>query len=120
AAIYEEVVAEHREREPAPAGEEGRAAASYLRWLDPHLQARSSLPERTRLAAEVEALRRDLTALQESATQARSSLAERTRLAAEVETLRRDLAALQGTATWRLRERLVRTPLLRLYRALKR
>jgi len=37
AEIYEAVVAEHRERGPAPAGEEGRAAAAYLRWLDPQL-----------------------------------------------------------------------------------
>lgn len=120
-AVYERVAADHRERGPAPAGEEGRAAAAYLRWLDPHLQARSSLPERIRLAAEVEALHSALTALQEAATQAQNSLPERTRLAAEVETLHHALTALQGTATWRLRERLVRSPLLlRLYRALKR
>jgi hypothetical protein len=69
----------------------------------------------------VEALRRALAALEEeTATQARRSLQERTRLAAEVETLQDALTALQGTATWRLRERLVRTPLLRLYLALRR
>jgi len=95
-AVYERVIAEHREREPAPAGEEGRAVAAYLRWLDPHLQARNTLPERLRLAAEVE------------------------ELTEKNEALRRELAALQETATWRLRERLVRTPLLSLYRALRR
>jgi len=95
-AVYERVIAEHREREPAPAGEEGRAVAAYLRWLDPHLQARNTLPERLRLAAEVE------------------------ELTEENEALRRELAALQETATWRLRERLVRTPLLRLYLAMRR
>jgi hypothetical protein len=102
-ALYENVISEHRERGPAPAGEEGRAAAAYLRWLDPHLQARSSLPERTRLAAEVDGLTRQSEAL-------------RRNLAA----LHRDLATLKGTATWRLRERLVRTPLVRLYRFLRR
>jgi glycosyl transferase family 4 len=117
AAIYEEVVAEHRERGPAPAGEEGRAAAAYLRWLDPHLQARSSLPERTRLAAEVDgltrqsgALRRDLAVLNQELAALHQKLAVRNQ----------ELAALQGTATWRLRQRLVRTPLLRLYLALRR
>ena len=90
AALYQEVVAEHRERGPQPAGEEGRAAAAYLRWLDPQFQ------ERSRLASEL-------------AGQSWQS-----------EALRRDLAALRGTATWRLREQLVRTPLLKLYRSLRR
>ncbi|HYX22585.1 MAG TPA: hypothetical protein VFC23_00415, partial [Thermoanaerobaculia bacterium] len=90
AALYAEVVAEHRERGPATAGDEGRAVAAYLRWLDSHLH------ERGRLAA------------------------ERDGLTAQSEALRCDLAALQGTATWRLRERLVRSPLLRLYRSLRR
>ena len=49
-ALYERVIAEHRERGPAPPGEESRAAAAYLRWLDPHLQ------EQDRLAAELKAL----------------------------------------------------------------
>jgi glycosyltransferase involved in cell wall biosynthesis len=117
AALYREVVAEHRERGPEPAGEEGRAAAAYLRWLDPHLQARSSLPERTRLEAEVdrfkrqsETLSRDLAALHGVVATHQTDLA----------TLHGNLATLQGTATWRLRERLVRTPLLKLYLALRR
>jgi len=100
-ALYEGVITEHRERGPAPAAEEGRAAASYLRWLDDRFQ------ERVGLAAESQALRRELAA-QGTA---------RMELTAESETLRRELAALQGTATWRLRERLVRwSPLVRLYR----
>ncbi len=90
AALYEEVVAEHRERGPSPAGDEGRAAAVYLRWLDPHLY------EQSRRASELDLL------------------------STQSEALRGDLAALRGTATWRLRERLVRSPLLRLYRSLRR
>ncbi|HEV7784474.1 MAG TPA: glycosyltransferase [Thermoanaerobaculia bacterium] len=125
AAIYEEVVAEHRERGPAPAGEEGRAAAAYLRWLDPHLQARSSLPERNRLAAEVdgltrqsEALRRDLAALHQDLAVLNQEVAP---LHQKLAVRNQELAALQGTATWRLRQRLVRMPLLlSLYRALRR
>jgi len=97
AVLYEEVIAEHRERGPAPAAGESRAAAAYLQWLEPYLQ------ERSRLAAERDGL-----------------TVERDGLTAQSEALRRNLAALQGTATWRLRERLVRSPLLRLYRALRR
>jgi hypothetical protein len=101
-AVYERVVADHRER-PAPASEEGRAAAAYLRWLDPHLQARSQSGELSRLTAEVKGL-----------TELNAGLRQ------NLATLDRNLSTLQGTATWRLRERLVRTPLVRLYRALQR
>jgi hypothetical protein len=40
-------------------------------------------------------------------------LAERDQLSAEAAHLRGDLQALQSTATWRLRERLLRLPMLR-------
>lgn len=125
AAVYERVIAEHRERGPAAAGEEGRAAAAYLRWLDPHLQARSSLPERNRLAAEVdaltrqnEALHRDGEALHQNAAALQENIAT---LHQNLAKLHQTLTAVQGTATWRLRQRLVQSPLLlRLYRALRR
>jgi hypothetical protein len=61
-ALYERVIAEHREQDPATAGEEGRAAAAYLRWLDARFQ------EGAGQAMEVAALRRDLAALQGTAT----------------------------------------------------
>jgi hypothetical protein len=123
-AVYERVVADHRER-PAPAGEEGRAAAAYLRWLDPHLQARSSLPERTRLAAEVDGLTRQSEALRRDLAARNGDLAARNgdlaALNGDLAALHGDLATLKGTATWRLRERLVQSRLLlRLYRALRR
>lgn len=117
AGLYQKVVADHRERGPAPAGEEGRAAAAYLRWLDPHLRARSSLPERNRLIAEVEGLTRQREELRQDLAVRHQDLAA---LYQDRAALHRGLAALQGTATWRLRERLVRTPLVRLYRALRR
>jgi glycosyl transferase family 4 len=60
--LYEQVIAEHREQGPATAGEEGRAAAAYLRWLDARFQ------EGAGRAMEVAALRRDLAALQGTAT----------------------------------------------------
>ncbi|HEX3556492.1 MAG TPA: glycosyltransferase [Thermoanaerobaculia bacterium] len=134
AALYAEVIAEHRERGPSPAGDEGRAAATYLRWLDPHLQEQQSrlkaeldglVAERDRLVAERDRLvaERDRLAAERDrlAAELDGRSAERDRLTAQAEALRRDLAALQGTATWRLRERLVRSPLLlRLYRGLRR
>ncbi|MBW8878071.1 MAG: glycosyltransferase [Acidobacteria bacterium] len=116
-ALYEEVIAEHRERGPAPTADESRAAAGYLQWLEPYLQERSRLAaERNGLAVERDGLAAERAGL----TVERDRLAaERDGLTVQSEALRRDLAALQGTATWRLRERLVRSPLLRLYRALR-
>ncbi|MEA2602786.1 MAG: hypothetical protein QOF89_3778 [Acidobacteriota bacterium] len=65
-ALYQRVIAEHRghhqENDPDSAGEEGRATAAYLRWLDARFQ------ERVGLAAESEALRRELAALQGTTT----------------------------------------------------
>lgn len=44
--IYQQVLAEHRERADPPPEEESRAAADYLQWLNPYVE------ERSRLAAE--------------------------------------------------------------------
>ncbi|MFY9820160.1 MAG: hypothetical protein WAM82_02190, partial [Thermoanaerobaculia bacterium] len=117
-ALYEQAVSEHRDREPAPAGAEGRAAAAYLRWLDPHLQARSLAGEMGRLTWELGRMAGELTRL----------TAKEERLNRLNESLRQDVTALettvatvQRTLTWRLRERLVRMPpLLKLYRSLRR
>jgi hypothetical protein len=85
--LYEEVLAEHRERGNPPAGEESRAAAAYLRWLSPFFEDRSAL------------------------------LTERERMRAEMDHLRQEARALQPTATWSLRVRLPRiSPLRRVYR----
>jgi hypothetical protein len=81
--LYEEILAEHREKGNPPAGEESRAAAAYLRWLGPYFEERSRL------------------------------LAEREGRSAEVDHLRREVRALQSTATWRLRERLLGITMLR-------
>ena len=110
AGLYQGVVDEHRERGPASAGEEGREAAAYLAWLDPHLQERRNSQECIRLVAEVDGL----TSQNETLRQDLAALCKK------LPALQHELAALQGTATWRLRERLVRSPLLRLYRSLRR
>jgi hypothetical protein len=81
--LYEEVLAEHREKGNPPAGEESRAAAAYLRWLSPYVEERSQF------------------------------LSERAGRDAEAAHLRQEVQALQSTATWRLRERLLRVPPLR-------
>jgi glycosyltransferase involved in cell wall biosynthesis len=39
--IYEQVLAESRARGPVPPGDESRAAAAYLRWLNPALKERA-------------------------------------------------------------------------------
>ncbi|HET9212430.1 MAG TPA: glycosyltransferase [Thermoanaerobaculia bacterium] len=44
-ALYEEVLAEHREKGSPPAGEESRAAAAYLRWLSLYVAERETLGE---------------------------------------------------------------------------
>ncbi|HEY2290805.1 MAG TPA: glycosyltransferase family 4 protein [Thermoanaerobaculia bacterium] len=107
-ALYEEVLAEHRQKGSPPAAEENRAAAAYLRWLSPYLDERSWLlaerEESSRLLAESEEERSQI-------------LAESEGLRAEVDHLRREMQALQSTATWRLRERFLRVgPLRRAYR----
>jgi len=61
--LYEEVLAEHREKGSPPAGEESRAAGAYLRWLIPQL-----LAEREGWSAEAAHLRREVQALQSTAT----------------------------------------------------
>lgn len=43
--LYEEVLAEHREKGNPPAGEESRAAAAYLRWLSQYVAEREVLSE---------------------------------------------------------------------------
>jgi hypothetical protein len=106
--LYEEVLAEHREKGNPPAAEESRAAAAYLRWLSPYIE------ERSQLLAEREGWK-----AQASHWNAQTSqlLAERAGLDAEAAHLRREVQALQSTATWRLRERLLRVyPLRRAYR----
>jgi hypothetical protein len=89
-ALYGEVLAEHRQKGSPPAVEESRAAATYLRWLSPYLDERSWLlaerkessrllaereEERSRILAEGEGrraeadhLRREMQALQSTAT----------------------------------------------------
>lgn len=61
-AIYDEVLAEHREKGNPPAEEESRAAAAYLRWLSPYIA------ERETLDAENADLRQEVRALQSTAT----------------------------------------------------
>jgi hypothetical protein len=55
--LYEEVLAEHRQRGNPPPGEESRSAAAYLRWLSPYFDQREGLGlEVTRLSGEIQAL----------------------------------------------------------------
>src|SRR5262249_44685942 len=106
------------EQEPAPAGEEGRAAAAYLRWLDPHLQARSLADEFRRLTGETERMAGELerrTAEEEKLNRLNESLRQ------DVAALETTVAMVQRTLTGRCRERLVRMPpLLKLVQALRR
>jgi hypothetical protein len=60
--LYERVLAEHRERGDSSADEQGRAAAAYLQWLNLYLE------ERQGLAVERDHLRREMQALQGTAT----------------------------------------------------
>jgi hypothetical protein len=56
--LYEEVLAEHREKGNPPSGEESRAAAAYLRWLAPYLEQREGLElELSHLRGEMRSLR---------------------------------------------------------------
>jgi hypothetical protein len=43
--LYEEVLAEHREKGNPPAAEESRSAAAYLRWLSQYIAEREGLGE---------------------------------------------------------------------------
>lgn len=89
--LYENVLAEHRQRGNPPPETESRTAAEYLRWLSPYLEERSRL------------------------------LQEHEGLSAEAAHLRREIQMFQATATWRLREKLLRfSPLVRAYRWLRR
>lgn len=55
--IYQQVIAEHRGRGPVPPEEESRAAAAYLRWLNPALKERArALIDRDALWRRVHAL----------------------------------------------------------------
>lgn len=110
-ALYQDVLTEHREQGNPPADDESRAAAAYLRWLNPAFDERAQLlAERAGFGAEAARLSAEM--IQLNAEMARR-LAERDRLSAEAAHLRGDLQALQSTATWRLRERLLRFLLLR-------
>lgn len=137
--IYEGVLREHRTWRSADADQESRAAAAYLRWLNP------ALKERARALIDRDALWRRVHALEEEAEGGRAGVerlraaaveaideaerltAERDAMAAEiaglqeqVRTLTADLELVHGTTAWRLRERLVRSPaLLRLYRIVR-
>jgi hypothetical protein len=117
--LYEEVLAEHRQKGGPSAGEEGRAAAAYLRWLSPYLE------ERSWLLAQREELSRSLAEREEERSRTSAEreeerslfLAEREGMRVGADHLRREMQALQSTATWRLRERLLEVrPLLRAYR----
>jgi hypothetical protein len=118
-ALYEAVLAEHRQVGNPPAAEESRAAAAYLRWLNPAFDERAQLlAERVGRNAEIARLLADHERLSAETT---PLLAERDRLSTEAAHLRADLQAYRSTATWRLRERLLRfSPLRRGYRWLRR
>ncbi len=119
--LYEEVLAEHRERgEPpaAEAAEEGRAAAAYLRWLAPYLD------ERAAMGLEVARLQAEVAHTRDAAAHAGAEAAHWQEAAghadAEAAHLREEAQAMRSTATWQLRERLVRSsPLRRAYRFLR-
>jgi len=56
--LYEQVLAEHRERGNPPAEEESRAASAYLRWLSPYMEQREGLnQEVNHLRGEMQGLR---------------------------------------------------------------
>jgi hypothetical protein len=116
--LYEKVLAEHREKGNPLPEEESRAAAAYLRWLSPYIEERSQfLAEREGWKAQAfhwNAQTSQLLAEREGwNAQASQLLAERAGWDAEAAHLRREVQALQSTATWRLRERLLRSPLMR-------
>jgi hypothetical protein len=110
-ALYEAVLAEHRQAGNPSAAEESRAAAAYLRWLSP------AFDERAQLLAESAGRNAETARLLEErnrlSAEAAPLLAERDRLSTEAAHLRADLQAYRSTATWRLRERLLRFSLLR-------
>ncbi|HEY0511135.1 MAG TPA: glycosyltransferase [Thermoanaerobaculia bacterium] len=105
--IYEEVLAEAANRNPA-VEEESRAASAYLRWLSPYFDEREGLGlEVARLSTEVTRL-----SLEESRLSSEGG-----RLETEAIHLRGEIHTLRSTATWRLRDRLLRiAPLVRAYR----
>jgi hypothetical protein len=114
-ALYQEVLAEHRQKGSPPAVEEGRAAAAYLRWLSPYLEERSQLmAEREGWKDQAFHWNAQTSQLLAEREEENSRMqTEREGMRAEVESLRREMQALQSTATWRLRERLVRVGPLR-------
>jgi glycosyltransferase involved in cell wall biosynthesis len=131
-ALYEEVLAEHRERGNPPPEEESRAASAYLRWLSPYFDEREWLgAEVARLGteaghrgAEVDRLDGEAGRLGAEKTHLGAEVgrlsADKTHLSAEATRLRQEIQALQSTATWRMRDRLLRiTPVLRAYRFLR-
>jgi hypothetical protein len=102
--IYEAVLAAPAAHIADAAGEERRAAAAYLGWLNPYAK------ERGRLLIDRDALWRRVHGLTAELA------AERERTA----NLRTELAAQRATATWRLREALLARPgVVRLYRRLR-
>jgi hypothetical protein len=117
-ALYQTVLAEHRRAGNPPPADESRAASAYLRWLNPAFDEREQLlAERTVRNAETSRLLGESDRLRAGSDQLRAEalqlLAERDRLNTEAAHLRSDLQAYRSTATWRLRERLLRYPLLR-------
>lgn len=117
--LYEEVLAEHREKGHPPPEEESRAAAAYLRWLSPYIEERSQLlAEREGWKAQAFHWNTQTSQLlAEREGWSSQAQAERAGWDAEAAHLRREVQALQSTATWRLRERLLRVrPLQWAYR----
>jgi hypothetical protein len=133
--IYEEILAEHRQRGNPPAeaaAAESRAAAAYLRWLSPSFDEREGLSlEVAQLRAEETRLRAEAARLQAEETRLHSEVArlhvegvrwqdEAARASAEAIHRRGEAEAMRSTTAWRLRERLLRiSPLLRAYRFLR-
>jgi hypothetical protein len=123
--IYEEVLAEHRQRGNPPADEESRAAAAYLRWLSPSFDEREGLTlQVAQLRAEETRLRSETARLQAEETRLHSEAArlhgEGVRWQDEAARASAEAEAMRSTAAWRLRERLLRiSPLLRAYRFLR-
>lgn len=112
--LYEEVLAEHREKGDPPPEEESRAAAAYLRWLSPYIEERSQLmAEREGWKAQAFHWNAQTSQLLAEREEWSTQLAERAGWDAEAAHLRREVQALQSTATWRLRERLLRVRPLR-------
>jgi hypothetical protein len=116
--LYEEILAEHRERGNPSPEEESRAASAYLRWLSPYFDQREWLgTEVARLGAEGARLDAEVGRLSMVKTDLST---EKTYLGAEATRLREEIQTLQSTATWRMRDRLLRiTPILRAYRFLR-